>query len=108
MLKHIWILQVEQTYDSEQLLQPDRDIIKKLEKYIKATLKKLVYSHAVILDPRIKMFFFSKHAEHFAQYGIHTRMIRESFAVAASRYSTHGAVPMATEEADEDVEDLKI
>ena len=64
MFKHFWILQVEQTYDSEQLLQPARDIIQKLEKYLKATLKKPVYLHAVILDPRIKMFIFSKHAEH--------------------------------------------
>ena len=98
---------MEQTYDSEQLLQPARDIIQKLEKYLKAALKKPVYLHAVILDPRIKMFFFGKHAEHFAQYGIHTRMIRQSFVVAASRYSTHAAVPMATEEADEEIDDFE-
>ena len=56
MFKHIRILQVEQTYDTEQLLQPARDIIQKLENYLKAALKKPVYLHAVILDPRIKMF----------------------------------------------------
>ena len=66
MFKHIEILQVEKTYDSEQLLQPVRDIIQKLERYLKATLKKPVYLHAVILDPRIKISFFDKHAEHFA------------------------------------------
>ena len=53
------------------------------------------------------MFLFSKHAGHFAQYGIQTRMIRESFVVAASRYSTHAAVPMATEEAGEEVDDFE-
>ena len=47
---------MEQTYDSEQLLQPARDIIQKLENYLKAALKKPVYLHAVILDPCIKMF----------------------------------------------------
>ena len=98
---------MEQTYDSEQLLQPARDIIQKLENYLKAALKTPVYLHAVTLDCRIKMFFFSKHAEHFAQYGIHTRMIRESFAVAASRYSNHEAVPMTTEEAGEEVDDFE-
>ena len=75
--------------------------------YLKVALKKPVYLHDVILDPRIKMFFFSKHAEHFAQYGIHTRMIRENFAVAANRYSTHAAVLMATEEAGEEVDDFE-
>ena len=34
-------------------------------------------------------------------------MIHESFAVAASRYSTHAAVPMATEEAGEEVDDFE-
>ena len=34
-------------------------------------------------------------------------MIRESFAVAASRYSTHAAVPMATEETDKEVDDFE-
>ena len=34
-------------------------------------------------------------------------MIRESFAVAASRYSTHVAVPMATEVAGEEVDDFE-
>ena len=34
-------------------------------------------------------------------------MIHESFAVAASRYSTHAAVPMANEEAGEEVDDFK-
>ena len=33
-------------------------------------------------------------------------MIRESFGVAASRYSTHAAVPLATEEAGEEVDDF--
>ena len=98
---------MRETYDSEELLQPVRDIIQKLEKYLKAAPKKPVYLHAVILDPRIKICLFSKHAGHFAQYGIHTRMIRESFAVAASRYSNHTAIPLATEEAGEEVEDFE-
>ena len=34
-------------------------------------------------------------------------MTCESFAVAASRYSTHAAVPMATEEAGQEVEDFE-
>ena len=34
-------------------------------------------------------------------------MISESFAVAVSRYSTHAAVPMATEEAGEEVNDYE-
>ena len=34
-------------------------------------------------------------------------MIREIFAVAASRYSTHAAVPMATEEAGEEADDFE-
>ena len=107
MLKHIWILPVKLTYDSEQLLQPARDIIQKLEKYIKASLKKHVYLHAVILYPRINIFFFSKHVGHFSQYGIQTRMICESFAVAAICYSTHAAVPMATEESGDEVDDYE-
>ena len=98
---------MEQTYDSEELLQPSRYIIQKLGNYLKAALKKPVYLRAVILDPRIKMLLFSKHAGHFAQYGIHTRMIRESFAVAASLYSAHAAVPIATEEAGEEVDDFE-
>ena len=48
---------MEQTYDSEELLQPARYIVKKLERYLKATLKKPVYLHAIILDPRIKVYF---------------------------------------------------
>ena len=53
---------MRETYDSEELLQPVRDIIQKLEKYLKAAPKKPVYLHAVILDPRIKICLFSKHA----------------------------------------------
>ena len=34
-------------------------------------------------------------------------MMHESFAVAASRYSTHVAVPMATEVAGEEVDDFE-
>ena len=34
-------------------------------------------------------------------------MISENFAVAASRYSTHAAVPMATEKAGEEVDDFE-
>ena len=34
-------------------------------------------------------------------------MIHEIFAVAASRYITHAAVPMATEEAGEEVDDFE-
>ena len=34
-------------------------------------------------------------------------MIHESFTVAASRYSTHAAVSMVTEEADKDVDDFE-
>ena len=68
---------------------------------------KPVCLHAVILDPRIKMFLFSKHAGHFAQYGIHVCMIRASFVAATSRYSTHAAVFMATEEAGEEVDDFE-
>ena len=107
MFKHILNLLLKQTYALEQLLQPAKDIIQKLEKYLKAALKKPVYLHAVILDPRIKMLFCSKHAGHFAQYGIHTRMIRENLAVAASRYNTHATVPMASEESGEAVDDFK-
>ena len=98
---------MEQTYDSDEILQTAKEIIHEIEKYLKAALKKPVYLHAVILDPRIKMFLFSKHAGHFAQCGIHARMIPMSFAVAASRYSTHAAVTMATEEAGEEVDDFE-
>ena len=65
MFKHIRILQVEQTYDSEQIIQPARDIIQKLIKYKKASLYKPVYLHAVILDARIELFLLSNYAGHF-------------------------------------------
>ena len=51
MFKHILNLRLKQTYALEQLLQPAKDIIQKLEKYLKAALKKPVYLHAFILDP---------------------------------------------------------
>ena len=59
------ILAGDQAYDSKQLLQQARDIIQKLEIYLKASLKKHVYRHAVIFDPRIKMFFFTRMQEIF-------------------------------------------
>ena len=106
MLKHIWILQVEQTYDSEQLLQPARDIIQKLKKYLKAALKKPVYLHAFILDPRIKMFSLASMQNILlSMASILAWFVRALLLLQAA--TAHEAVPMTTEEAGEEVDDFE-